>query len=240
MLDKKSIKSAFESMLYIWGEPLEAKDAADAVDIEKKYAVEVFEELSDEYEKAGRGLRIRRINDSFQIVTPAENADIIRRLCTPVKIKRLSQAALEVLAIIAYRQPVTKGEIDAIRGIKCDRVIDGLMAKGLVMEKGRKDAVGRPILYGTTDTFLKNFGFSNLDELPEIEDLEGVMDIDEDQENRTGSMNDLQIKFDMTGRGQDGEDAETASTEEPDAESASTDAPEAEAASTDSDGEEDQ
>ncbi len=182
MLDRKSIKSAFESMLYIWGQPLSAKDAADVVDISKKDAIELFQELADEYEKEGRGIMIRRVNESFQFVTRPENADIVKRLCTPVKVRRLSQAALEVLAIIAYRQPVTKGEIDQIRGVKCDRVIEGLQSKDLICEKGRSDAVGRPILYGTTDTFLKNFGFATLDELPEIEDLEGVLDVEEREE----------------------------------------------------------
>lgn len=181
MLDRKSIKSAFESMLYVWGQPLAAKDAADTLDISKKDAIELFEELAEEYEKEDRGIRIRRVNESFQFVTKEENADIIKRLCTPVKVKRLSQAALEVLAIVAYKQPVTKGEIDAIRGVKCDRVIEGLMRKELVREKGRSDAVGRPMLYATTDTFLKNFGFEDLSELPEIEDLEDVLDVEDDE-----------------------------------------------------------
>ena len=194
MLDRKSIKSAFESMLYIWGKPLPAKDAADTLDISKKDAIELFEELMDEYEKEDRGIRIRRINESFQFITKPENADFVKRLCTPVKIKRLSQAALEVLAIIAYRQPVTKGEIDAIRGVKCDRVIEGLERKGLIKEKGRSDAVGRPILYATTDMFLKNFGFEDLSELPEIEDLEGVMEIDEDYEEEPDS---AQLSIDL-------------------------------------------
>ncbi len=194
MLDRKSIKSAFESMLYIWGQPLPAKDAADTLDISKKDAIELFEELMAEYEKEDRGIRIRRINESFQFITKPENADFVKRLCTPVKIKRLSQAALEVLAIIAYRQPVTKGEIDAIRGVKCDRVIEGLERKGLIKEKGRSDAVGRPILYATTDMFLKNFGFEDLSELPEIEDLEGVMEIDEDYEEEPDS---AQLSIDL-------------------------------------------
>jgi len=83
-----------------------------------------------------------------------------------------------VLAIIAYRQPVTKGDIESIRGIRCDRVVDGLAAKELVEEKGRSDRIGRPILYGTTDKFLKHFGFKSLKELPDIEDIEAAMEAD--------------------------------------------------------------
>lgn len=196
MLDRKSIKSAFESMLFIWGQPLPAKDAADTLDISKKDAIEIFNELMEEYEREERGIRVRRVNESYQFITNPENADAVKRLCTPVKIKRLSQAALEVLAIIAYRQPVTKGEIDAIRGVKCDRVIEGLEKKGLIREKGRSDAVGRPILYATTDMFLKNFGFEDLSELPEIEDLESVMEVDEDYEEEPDSG---QLSIDMSG-----------------------------------------
>ena len=180
MASKKSMKSAFESMMFVWGEPLDVKAAADVFDITKQEAYDLFKELQAEYEQEGRGIVIREINKTFQFVTREENADYIERLCTPVKARRLSQSALEVLAIVAYKQPVTKGEIEAIRGIKCDRVMEGLMKKDLVCEKGRSEAVGRPILYGTTDTFLKNFGFSSLKELPPIDDVEGVMAVDAD------------------------------------------------------------
>ena len=180
MASKKAMKSAFESMLFVWGEPLDVKAAADVFDISKQEAYDLFKELQAEYEQEGRGIGIREINKSFQFATREENADYIERLCTPVKARKLSQSALEVLAIVAYKQPVTKGEVEAIRGIKCDRVMEGLMKKDLVCEKGRSDAVGRPILYGTTDTFLKNFGFSSLKELPPIDDIEGVMAVDSD------------------------------------------------------------
>ena len=175
MSSRKSIKSAFESMMFTWGEPLDVKTAADVMNISGQEAMECFLELKDEYIQEGRGIVIRQINQSFQFVTREENSDYIRRLCTPVKMKKLSQSALEVLAIVAYKQPVTKGEIEAIRGIRCDRVMDGLIKKELVCEKGRADTVGRPILYGTTDVFLKNFGFSSIKDLPEIEDIESIV-----------------------------------------------------------------
>jgi segregation and condensation protein B len=194
---KKVIKSAFESMMYIWGQPLPAKDAADIFDITVDEAIEYFQELMDEYEQEGRGIVIRRVNDSFQYVTRPENGEFVKRLCTPVKIKKLSQAALEVLAIIAYRQPVTKGEIDSIRGIKCDRVIEGLLKKELICDKGRSDAVGRPVLYGTTETFLKNFGFASLSELPEIEDIEGIIGMANDAEEAEAEEDSRQITIEM-------------------------------------------
>lgn len=167
-----------ESMMFTWGEPLEAKMAADVFNITKEEAYECFKELQAEYEQEGRGIVIREVNKAFQFVTREENADYVRRLCTPVKAKKLSQSALEVLAIIAYKQPVTKGEMEAIRGIKCDRVVEGLMNKNLIEEVGHSSAIGRPILYGTTDTFLKNFGFTSLKELPDIEDIESVINDD--------------------------------------------------------------
>lgn len=182
MASNKAIKSALESMMFVWGEPLDCKSAADVFNMDKKEIYPLFKELQEEYEQEGRGIVIREINKAFQFVTREKNADYIERLCTPVKAKKLSQSALEVLAIIAYKQPVTKGEIEAIRGIKCDRVVDGLQKKELVEEKGRSNAIGRPILYGTTDTFLKNFGFSSLKDLPEIEDIEGAISADADAE----------------------------------------------------------
>lgn len=183
MNSKKTIKAAFESMMFVWGQPLDVKSAAEIFNINWKDAYECFKELQDEYEQEGRGIRIREVNKSFQFVTAEENIEYIERLCTPVKHKRLSQSALEVLAIVAYKQPVTKGEIEAVRGIKCDRVIEGLQKKDLVAEVGRSTAVGRPILYGTTDAFLKYFGFENLKELPDIGNLESLSDIEVPEEN---------------------------------------------------------
>ena len=182
MNSKKTIKSAFESMMFTWGEPLDVKMAADVFNISKQDAYDYFKELQSEYEQEGRGIVIREVNGAFQFVTREENADYIERLCTPVKAKRLSQSALEVLAIVAYKQPVTKGEIEAIRGIKCDRVMEGLMAKNLVEAVGRSEAIGRPILYGTTDTFLNNFGFTSIKDLPEIDDIESAINVDVDAE----------------------------------------------------------
>ena len=199
MSSKKTIKSAFESMMFTWGDPLQVKDAAEVFNISKEEALECFLELQQEYEQEGRGIVIRRINQSFQFVTREENADYVRSLCTPVKVKKLSQSALEVLAIVAYKQPVTKGEIEAIRGIKCDRVMEGLMKKELVCEKGRAEAIGRPILYGTTDTFLKNFGFSSIKDLPEIDDIESAMSgsFADDVEVERDELNENQMRIEI-------------------------------------------
>lgn len=197
MSSKKTIKSAIESMMFVWGEPLDVKDVAEVFNVDKKEIYDYCKELQEEYEQEGRGILIREVNRSFQFVTRKENLDYIERLCTPVKHKRLSQSALEVLAIVAYKQPVTKGEIEAVRGIRCDRVIEGLMKKNLVMEAGRSDAVGRPILYGTTDEFLKQFGFETLKELPSIEDIEGVLAEEENESVDMDGMYMQQISLEL-------------------------------------------
>ena len=195
MAGKKTIKSALESMMFVWGEPLDVKEAAEVFNMDKKEIYPYFKELQEEYEQERRGIVIREVNKSFQFVTREENIDYIERLCTPVKHKKLSQSALEVLAIVAYKQPVTKGEIESIRGIRCDRVLEGLGKTKLVAEVGRSDAVGRPILYGTTDEFLKQFGFSTLKELPDIADIEGALD----EENGDGDLlYSQQISIDLT------------------------------------------
>lgn len=174
---RRAIKSTFEAMMFVLGEPLLAKDAAEVVEINKDEAYEIFLELKSEYEKEKRGIQIREINGSFQFITDKDQEVFIRKLCTPVKVKRLSQAALEVLAIIAYRQPVTRGEIDQIRGIKCDRVLEGLIDKGLIEISGRSEGIGRPLLYSTTDLFLKKFGFSSIKDLPNIEQFDDNSEI---------------------------------------------------------------
>ena len=172
MYSNKTMKSALETMMFIWGEPLEVKDAAEVLEADKNVIRGLFRELQAEYEQEGRGIRIREVDDAFGFVTLAENDMFLRKLCTPVRVRRLSQAALEVLAIIAYRQPVTRSEIDSIRGIKSERVIDGLIDKGLIEVSGRSEGVGRPLIYSTTKEFLKKFGFSSLKDLPEVPEYE--------------------------------------------------------------------
>ena len=172
MYSKKVMKSALETMMFMWGEPLDVKDAAEVLEADKKEVRDLFKELQEEYEQEGRGIRIREAGDAFGFVTHVENDMFVKKLCTPVRVRRLSQAALEVLAIIAYRQPVTRSEIDSIRGIKSERVIDGLVDKGLIEVAGRSEGVGRPLIYKTTREFLKKFGFASLKDLPEVPEYE--------------------------------------------------------------------
>ena len=200
----KTIKSAIESMMFVWGEPLQVKDIADIFNVDRKDIYNACKELQAEYEEEGRGIVIREVNKSFQFVTRKENREYIERLCTPVRRRRLSQSALETLAIVAYKQPVTKGEIEAIRGIRCDRVLEGLAAKDLVTVVGRSDAVGRPNLYGTTNEFLKQFEFESLKDLPKIEDLEGVLYEAEEPPVINGVVGQMSLE-ELTMGGQEGD-----------------------------------
>lgn len=181
-MTKEKIKSVLESLMFVMGEPLEAKTAAELFEMPTADIVKIFRELASDYEERGSGLCVREMDKAFQLCTNPENDDYIRILCTPVREKKLSQSSLEVLAIIAYKQPVTKSQIDAIRGIRSDRVLESLMKRGLIKELGRSDGVGRPYLYGTTRQFLELFGFESLSELPEIEDADSLVLEDEDFE----------------------------------------------------------
>jgi segregation and condensation protein B len=201
MQNKKRIKSAFESIMFIFGEPIDVKLAASAVGIEKTEALDCFRELASEYESREGGIRIRETDGRFGFVTYEENFDYIRSVTTPAKERRLSQAALETLAIVAYKQPVTKSEIDSIRGIKSDRVIEGLILKELIEDRGRSGAIGRPTLYGTTKKFLEYFDLTDLGELPTLDDeeLENAIrsfgETDEDLENTAALL--AQTKLDI-------------------------------------------
>ena len=182
MTSKKTIKSALESLMFVWGQPLNVKDAAEMFNVPWREVYDYMKELQEEYEEQARGIRIREIDKSFQFCTAPENGEYIERFCTPTKEKKLSQSAMEVLAIIAYKQPVTRSEIESIRGIKCERVIEGLAKKELIEEKGRSTGIGRPILYGTTKLFLEKFGFETLKDLPDIEEIDTLIGRDEDEE----------------------------------------------------------
>jgi len=201
MQKKERIKSAFESIMFIFGEPIDVKVAAAAVGVDKGEALECFRELVSEYESRNGGIRVRETDGRFGFVTYEENFDYIRAITTPAKERRLSQAALETLAIVAYKQPVTKSEIDSIRGIKSDRVIEGLVLKELIEDRGRSNAIGRPTLYGTTKKFLEYFDLKDLGELPTLDDeeLENAIrsfgETDEDHENTAALL--AQTKLDI-------------------------------------------
>ena len=177
--DKAALKAALEAILFSMGDSIDPETVAQALEVGEEETRLVLEEMAEEYESPERGIRIIKLEGRYQLATKKEQYPALIRLVRQPRRISLSDVVLETLSIIAYKQPVTKSEIDGIRGIKCDRIIEGLMKKELIQELGRSTGIGRPILYGTTDTFLKNFGFTNLKELPEIEDIEAVLAMDE-------------------------------------------------------------
>jgi segregation and condensation protein B len=163
-------KSILESLLFAAGdEGLTLKQIADVLEIEEYEAMDIVNDLKQEYENnEQRGLQIIEWAHTFQLATKKENAPYLKKMVETARPQSLSQAALETLAIVAYKQPITKVEIEEIRGVQTERPIQTLISKGLIKEVGRKESPGRPILYGTTNEFLDYFGLKDLNELPPL------------------------------------------------------------------------
>lgn len=166
---KNSLKSAIESLLFASGEPLSLQDLVNHIEEKSKHIEILIQEMIEEYENdRNRGIKIIGIKGSYQLVTKAENSDYIQKLLKKNKRQSLSQASIESLAIIAYKQPITRIDIDEIRGVKSESAIQRLIEKELIKEVGRLEVPGRPILYGTTDEFLRQFELKDLKELPSL------------------------------------------------------------------------
>lgn len=165
-MNENEIKRNIEALLFAWGDKIELDELANILGIHWGQLSEILDEMIQNDFGENRGIQIYRYNDSIQLATKSECYDILKKLSEIKFPKLLSNAALEVLSVIAYRQPVTKLEVEKIRGVKSDRVIASLLEKGLIQEKGHLDKIGKPHLYVTTDEFLKAFGFQHLDELP--------------------------------------------------------------------------
>jgi len=173
-MNKSEIKSAIESLLFVFGEPLSAKKMSNILEVTLEEVKEVMTELLEEYSEEKKGIFILEVNNSYQFATSKENFEYVQRLCKYSHSKGLSKVGAEVLAIIAYKQPITKFQIDQIRGVKSDKPLQQLIDRELVTVKGRLEQIGRPMIYGTTDMFLKAFGFKNIKEMPKIEEFIGA------------------------------------------------------------------
>ena len=166
---KSDIKSAIESMLFVSGEPLALRELSNNLELKEKNVEEILSEMANEYEDKSRGIRLISINGEYQLVTKSENSDFVQKLLKKNKKHSLSQASIESLAIIAYKQPITRIDIDEIRGVKSESAIARLIERGLIKDIGRLEVPGRPILYGTTDEFLRQFGLKTIKELPSLD-----------------------------------------------------------------------
>lgn len=167
---------AFEAVLFAAGEPVEIEKFCTVFEVDTETVESVMDMLSDRLEDSGSSVKVVRLDFSYQLCTRKEYAENIRAVLDLRRKAPLSQAALEVLAVIAYNQPVTKAYVEQVRGVDCSGVVSTLVEKGLLEEKGRLELPGRPLLYGTTQNFLRCFGLKNLDELPEVPSEDTVED----------------------------------------------------------------
>lgn len=186
----QEIQAAAEAILFASGEPLELERMAEALELDTEYTEKILEKLKADLDERESGLCVLRMDDKFQLCTRTQFADRIRSVLEVKKNAPLSPAAFEVLAVIAYNQPVTKSYIEQVRGVDCSSVVNTLCQKGLVEEVGRLELPGRPLLYGTTSEFLKCFCMSSLTELPELpeKDLPKIEDIMDEESNRSASV----------------------------------------------------
>ncbi len=180
-MDYKALKSIIEGLLFLSGdEGISVRQVAEITEQRPELAASALEELKEDYVSEGRGLQVVQIAGNYRLATLPEHAQYFERLAYSPSRSTLSQAALETLAIVAYRQPITRVEIEEIRGVKSERAIHTLNNKDLIHEVGRAEAVGRPILYGTTKSFLESFGLASLKDLPEPTNFESPDNLEEE------------------------------------------------------------
>ena len=169
-MDNIELKAGLEAILFANGEPVQLDKLALALEKEEQEVQQAVDTLIEEYSSKNRGIMIIRLNNGYQMCSKKKYAENIRKIMDIKRNSPLSPAALEVLAVIAYNQPVTKAFVEQVRGVDCSGVIGSLTTKGLIQEAGRLELPGRPLLYATTDVFLRTFQIENLEQLPPIPD----------------------------------------------------------------------
>ncbi len=170
LLEADDAKQIVENLLFITDRPLKPSRIAEVVEtVNAKRVLEIIQELTREYEDTGRAIRILEIGGGYQMCTKPEYGRWVRRLYNEKMTTRLSNAALETLAIVAYKQPVTRAEMEMIRGVDVAAPLEKLLERGLVRVLGKRDTIGRPMVYGTTDEFLRLFGLNKISELPDLQ-----------------------------------------------------------------------
>lgn len=162
------VEAIIEAVLFTMGDSVEVSKIAEAIEHDTETTKKIIHNMMDKYEAEDRGIRIIELEDNFQLCTKTEFYDNLIKVCSQPRKYSLTEPALECLSIIAYKQPITKLEIEKIRGVNSDRAVSRLVELDLVREVGRLDAPGRPMLFGTTEDFLRTFGVQSIDELPVI------------------------------------------------------------------------
>ena len=189
-MDQKQMESIIEGILFTFGEAVEPSRIAKALEVETKDVVKALEHMKETWAEEGRGVQLTELDGSYQMCTKPELYEYLIRMAKQPRKQVLTDVLLETLSIIAYKQPVTKAEIEKIRGVKCDHAINKLVEYSLVRELGRLDAPGRPILLGTTEEFLRCFGVQDLESLP-VPDPVQIEDFKAEAEE------EIQLKLDV-------------------------------------------
>lgn len=200
------MRAAAEAILFAAGEPVETAKIAQALDIEIEDAETVLRSCAEQLNERESGVCLLKLGERYQLCTRQEYAENIRSVLDMKRNVPLSSAAFEVLAVVAYNQPVTKAYVEQVRGVDCSGVISTLCQKGLVEEKGRLDLPGRPLLYGTTPEFLKCFCIESLSELPELPEREEKEQETEKEETKTFEVSDEEPAQPVQAEPEDGED----------------------------------
>lgn len=167
--NKNKFYSIIESLLFVSGEPMEVSTLAQVIQCTPDFTIKIMEELAEKYHNESRGIQLINSGKAYSLVTKPQNSIYVEKLLGTNIRQNLSQAALETLSIVAYKQPVTRAIIDEIRGVKSERAVNTLIEKKIIKESGRLEVPGRPILYSTTEEFLKYFGLESIKELPGLE-----------------------------------------------------------------------
>ncbi len=176
---------AIECILFVSGEPVPRVQLQRALDVAQDELNGILASMDALYREEKRGVQLYLTEDTVQLVSNRDYAPLVQELLQPVQEKSFTQAMLETLSVVAYRQPVTRADIEAVRGVRCEYAVSQLLKMGMIRELGRKNAIGRPMLFGTTDAFLRHFGLHSLAELPPIgiaEGEEALRAADEDAE----------------------------------------------------------
>lgn len=171
-MDRKKAEAVIEAVLFTMGESVEIKRLAEVIEEEEAVTREILSAMKERYEQEDRGISIMELEESVQLCTKAELYEYLIKIARTPRKYVLTDTVLETLSIIAYKQPVTRLEVEQIRGVSCDHAINKLIEFNLITELGRLDAPGRPLLFGTTEQFLRSFGVKSLEELPELNTLQ--------------------------------------------------------------------
>mgnify|MGYP002588097153 CR=1 FL=1 len=207
-MEQKKLQAAIEAILFAMGGSVELKKLAQAIGHDEETTKKIIRQMMDRYEKEDRGIRIIELEASFQMCTKKEMYEYLIRVAKQPKKQVLTDVLLETLSIIAYKQPVTKADIEKIRGVKSDHAVNRLVEYDLVYEAGRLDAPGRPALFATTEEFLRRFGVGSTEQLPE-------MNVEQREEIRSEVEEELNLKIDEEGHLIDEPEKDAGTAEEP-------------------------